>query len=300
MVSGASSLAKKFKVSEIVIGLTVVALGTSAPELVVNIISGTTGHNEVVFGNIIGSNIFNVFLILGISGVIYPLHVQKSTLKRELPFSLLMTFLLFFLVNDVLFGLGEKNRTSLFDGVLLLFFFALFLISIFSGKDKEPPTKKNDNDIKVYPPWETALRIIGGLTGLVFGGKFVVDNAVSIAETFEVSEKMIGLTIIAAGTSLPELATSAMAAYKKSSDIAMGNVIGSNIFNILLVLGSSTVISPLAYNTELNIDLFILMGGTVMLLIFMFTSNKRRLDRLEASLFLLVFIAYMIYLFMRQ
>lgn len=299
LVGGASSLAKKFNISELAIGLTIVALGTSAPELVVNIISGTNGYSDVVFGNIIGSNIFNLFLILGVSGTIFPLVVQRNTVLKEVPFSLFITLLVFFLLNDNMFSQGEElNESSRLDGIVLLVFFGLFLVYVFfnmkSGSNDE------ESNIKTYGGWGMALRIVGGLAGLIFGGKLVVDNAVDIARVFEVSEKLIGLTIIAAGTSLPELATSAMAAYKRQADIAIGNVIGSNIFNILFVLGLSTVIAPLGYNTSFNLDVYILMGGTVLLLLFMFTINKKKLDRWEAFLYLLTFIGYMVFLFMRE
>ena len=300
LVSGASSLARRFNVSELTIGLTIVALGTSAPELVVNIISGSGGHDEVVFGNIIGSNIFNLFLILGVSGTIYPLVVQRNTVTREVPFSLAVTLLLFFLLNDTMFGLGPEDNSSLMDGIILLLLFLVFLAYVFMSMKKNLPSEGEGSSIPLYSTPVVIFRIVAGLAGLGFGGNLVVANAVEMAEIFEVSQKMIGLTIVAAGTSLPELATSAVAAYKKQADIAIGNVIGSNIFNMLLVLGLSTVINPLVYNPVLNTDMYILMGGTLMLLLFMFTINKKKLDRYEALLYLVTFILYMAYLFYRQ
>ncbi|MBL6444792.1 calcium/sodium antiporter [Fulvivirga sp. 29W222] len=298
LVGGASSLAKKFNISELAIGLTIVALGTSAPELVVNIISGTEGHSDVVFGNIIGSNIFNLFLILGVSGSIYPLVVQRNTVLKELPFSLFITLLLFYLINDTMFEKGTSDQLNFFDAVILAILFGIFLAYVFLSMKSSPSGE--ESNIKIYGGLGTALRIIGGLAGLVLGGKLVVDNAVEIARIFDVSEKLIGLTIIAAGTSLPELATSAVAAYKKQADIAIGNVIGSNIFNILFVLGITGLITPLQYDPALNIDFYILLGGGVLLLLFMFTINKKKLDRWEAFLYLLTFIAYMVFLFMRK
>ena len=297
LVSGASSLAKKFNISELAIGLTIVALGTSAPELVVNIISGTAGHSEVVFGNIIGSNIFNLFLILGVAGTIYPLVVQRNTVLKELPFSLFITLLFFYLINDRLFNKGSEDMLSSWDAIILSIFFLVFLSYVFVSMKSNPDN--GPSDIKIYGGWGTTLRIIGGLGGLILGGKLVVDNAVEIAKVFEVSEKLIGLTIIAAGTSLPELATSAVAAYKKQADIAIGNVVGSNIFNILFVLGITGLITPLHYDSSLNTDLYILMGGAVLLLLFMFTVNKKKLDRREAFVYLLSFVGYMIFLFIR-
>ena len=298
LVSGASSLAKKFNISELAIGLTVVALGTSAPELVVNLISGTNGHSEVVFGNIIGSNIFNLFLILGVSGTIYPLIVQKNTVNKEVPFSLFVTVVFFFLVNDQFFNSDATNQTNLLDGIVLVVLFGLFLAYVFFNMRNQPDAI--ESEIKIYSNVTTGIRIVAGLIGLGYGGNLVVHNAIEVAEFYGVSEKMIGLTIVAAGTSLPELATSAMAAYKKQSDIAIGNVVGSNIFNILFVLGVTTIVTPLNYNSILNTDFYILMIGTLMLLLFMFTLNKKKLDRWESFLYLLTFIAYMIFLFYRK
>lgn len=299
LVGGASSLAKRFNISELAIGLTIVALGTSAPELVVNIISGANGYSDVVYGNIIGSNIFNLFLILGVSGTIYPLVVQRNTVLKEVPFSLFITLLLFFLLNDSMFGEEDAiSKSSRVDGIILMLFFGVFLTYVFFNMKSEAQTE--ESSIKVYGGWGTTLRIVGGLAGLILGGKLVVDNAVDIARAFQVSEKLIGLTIIAAGTSLPELATSAVAAYKRQADIAIGNVIGSNIFNILFVLGLSAVISPLPYNVSFNMDIYILLGGTLLLLLFMFTINKKKLDRWEAFLYLLTFIGYTVFLFIRE
>ncbi|TRX48414.1 calcium/sodium antiporter [Fulvivirga sp. M361] len=298
LVEGASALAKRFNVSELAIGLTIVALGTSAPELVVNVLSGINGHSEVVFGNVIGSNIFNLFLILGVSGTIYPLVVQKTTVVRELPFSLFITLVLYFLLNDTIFSPNASPTSSTFDGIILITLFGLFLAYIFTSM-KNDELEKNEV-VKSFSSFGIAWRIIIGLIGLGLGGKLVVDNAVEIANVYGVSQKLIGLTIVAAGTSLPELATSAIAAYKRQADIAIGNVIGSNIFNILLVLGLTTLITPLDYNPVLNTDIYILLGGTVLLLLFMFTINKKKLDRWESLLYLLTFIAYMVYLFMRK
>ena len=304
LVNGASSLAKRFNVSDIAIGLTVVAMGTSAPELVVNIISGSvedggSGANEVVFGNIIGSNIFNIFLILGISSMIYPLTVERNALWKEVPYSLLATFIFFILVNDALFFGAEKSGLDSKDGIILLVMFCLFLIYIFLNIRRNPEAEVDD--IEVHSNLKTTLMIAFGTAGLVFGGNLIVDNAITIAKFFDVSDKMIGLTILAAGTSLPELATSAVAAYHKKSDLAVGNIVGSNIFNLLLVLGATSLVhSPLIYEPSLNTDLYIVMVGTLMLFIFMFTLNKFKLDRAEGLVYLIGFIAYSYYLFVRE
>ncbi len=304
LVNGASSLAKRFNVSDIAIGLTIVAMGTSAPELVVNIISGTVisddGTHDVVFGNIIGSNIFNIFLILGVASVIYPLTVQRNALWKEIPYSLVATLIFFVLVNDVMFGLGDKNQLGTLDGVILLIMFSLFLLYIFLNLKRNPDDSDLIEDIASMPVWRTVVYIVLGIVGLAGGGRMIVDNAVEIAEAYDVSEKLIGLTILAAGTSLPELATSAVAAFQKKSDLAVGNIVGSNIFNLLLVIGVTSIIhNPIIYNVVLNVDLIIVMVGTFMLFIFMFTFKSYKLDRVEGVIYLLGFIGYMIYLFTR-
>lgn len=305
LVNGASSLAKRFNVSDIAIGLTVVAMGTSAPELVVNLISGTVttdegGTHDVVFGNIIGSNIFNIFLILGIAAVIYPLSVQKNALWKEIPYSLLATVIFFILVNDVLFFGGTANTLGLIDAIILLVMFVIFLVYIFLNLKRNPEESDLIEDIEVMGSLKTTLLIVGGIFGLVVGGKMIVDNAVEVAQMFGVSEKLIGLTILAAGTSLPELATSAVAAFQKKSDLAVGNIVGSNIFNLLLVLGVTGIVhTPLQYNPVLNMDLYMVMLGTFMLFIFMFTFDKYKLDRSEGIIYLIGFVAYMYYLFVR-
>lgn len=304
LVNGASSLAKRFNVSDIAIGLTVVAMGTSAPELVVNIISGGvqdggSGANEVVFGNIIGSNIFNIFLILGIASIIYPLTVERNALWKEVPYSLLATFIFFILVNDVMFFGADESSLSSTDGIILLIMFVLFLVYIFMNLKRNPEAEVED--IEIYGSVKTTIMLVLGIIGLVFGGQLIVDNAISIAKIFGVSDKLIGLTIIAAGTSLPELATSAVAAFHKKSDLAVGNIVGSNIFNLLLVLGTTSIIhAPLVFNPVLNTDLYIVMIGTLMLFIFMFTMNKYKLDRSEGMIYIAGFFAYSYYLFVRE
>lgn len=299
LVNGASSLAKRFNISDIAIGLTVVAMGTSAPELVVNIISGGTENHDLVFGNIIGSNIFNIFLILGVASVIYPLTVQKNALWKEIPYSLLATVMFFILVNDQLFFEKDSSSLSLWDGVILIGMFVGFLVYIFLNLQRSPDTEE-DEEIVMFGSVKTTIMIVLGIAGLVFGGRMIVDNAVTIAEYYHVSKKLIGLTILAAGTSLPELATSAVAAFHKKSDLAVGNIVGSNIFNLLLVLGVTSIIhSPLNYSPDLNIDLILVMVGTLLLFIFMFTFNKFKLDRSEGILYLLGFLAYTYYLFVR-
>jgi cation:H+ antiporter len=283
LVDGATALARRYHVSDLAIGLTLVAFGTSAPELVVNSFASYEGRHGIVFGNVIGSNLFNLFLILGMAGIITPLVVKSSTVWKEIPISLLAILLLFFLASDFSFK-AEGTLLSRMDGGLLLLMFFLFLFYVYKQMKTDPAqielASKNLTGFKLW------LFIFLGLAGLVGGGKLVIDNAVEIAKALGVSERIIGLTIIAAGTSLPELATSVVAAIKKKADIAVGNIIGSNIFNIFLILSVSSLIIPLNYDLIFNFDLYFLAGGTILLFVFMFTSRKYKLDRWEAAVLL--------------
>lgn len=295
LVNGASSAAKKYGISNLAIGLTVVAFGTSMPELIVSLVSALDGKNDASFGNVIGSNNFNLLFILGICGLIYPLVVQRNTVKYEVPLSLLAAGLLYLLVNDSLLGGDAAGSLSRIDSIILLVFFFGFLFYIYKTMSHSTDVEEGE-PIKIYSmPISIGLALLG-LVMLIGGGNLVVDSAVKIAHHFGLSEKLIGLTILAAGTSLPELATSCVAAYKKNTDIAIGNVVGSNIFNIFFILGVTGVISPMSYNAALNFDLWILMGSTVLLMIFMFTLNTRKLDRWEAAIMLLAYIVYTVYL----
>jgi len=294
LVNGASSAAKKFNVSNLAIGLTVVAFGTSTPELIVSLYSAVEGQNDASFGNIIGSNNFNLLFILGISGLIYPLSVQRNTVRYEVPISLIAALVLYILVNDQLQGTGTINMLSRLDAVVLLMCFSLFMLYAYRTMNKA--SDFDSQPIKAYSTPAAAGMVVLGLAMLVGGGTLVVDNAVSIAEFYGLSQKLIGLTILAAGTSLPELATSAVAAYRKNTDIAIGNVIGSNIFNIFFILGLTGLVHPIQYNAAMNFDLEVLGASTILLMVFMFTINPRKLDRWEAFLMLVGYIAYAVYL----
>lgn len=297
LVDGASALAKKFNVSDLAIGLTIVAFGTSAPELVVNSFASWQGYQDIVFGNVIGSNIFNLFAILGITGLITPLIVQSSTVWKEIPLSLFAAILLFFLAND--FMSAEQGLLSRLDALILLVMFGLFLYYVYKQM-KTDPTENLENDIHIYTTPKIWLLILGGLVGLVIGGRIVVNSAIEIAQYFGLSEKIIGLTIVAAGTSLPELATSVVAAIRKNADIAVGNIVGSNIFNLFLILSLSAFIRPIPYSTSFNTDIYLLVGGTIFLFAVMFVGKKHRLERVESALLLLTYVAYMIYLVMQE
>ncbi len=295
LVDGASALAKKYHISDLAIGLTIVAFGTSAPELVVNAIASYQGYSDIVLGNIIGSNNFNLFIILGIAGLIFPISVQSSTVWREIPISLIAALILLILGNEIF--ISKLTEISRYDGLILIVLFALFLLYVYKQMKTEESviiTFESKSNAKIW------ILIAGGFAGLIAGGQLVVNNSIGLATTLGVSEKIIGLTIVAAGTSLPELVTSVVAALKKNSDIAIGNVIGSNVFNILLILSISSFIRPIHFNPNFNLDIAILIGGTLFLFIAMFTGKRKKLDRWEASLLLGFYLVYTVYLVLKE
>jgi len=295
LIDGSTSLARKYHLSELTIGLTIVAFGTSAPELVVSLFASTGGHEQVLLGNVIGSNIFNLLLILGISGLISPIPIQDKTIRNEIPYSVFAGILLLVLGNDSWFS-SHENALGWYDGIVLLSFFLLFLLySYHNRRDNMAP----DVPAAVYGSAKTFLLIFSGLILLVVGGRLVVDNAVKLAYSLGVSEKLIGLTLIAGGTSLPELAASAVAAWKKRSGLAIGNVIGSNIFNILFILGSSVTITSVPYPSSFNTDVLLYLIVSLMLLATMYTGVLKQFDRWEAAIFLILYAGYITFLFMR-
>jgi cation:H+ antiporter len=296
LVEGACALAFKLAISEIVIGLVIVSFGTSAPELVVNVFSALQGKTDFSFGNIIGSNIMNIFLILGVAGLIRPLKTQKNTVWREIPFALMATLILIILCNDLWFGTGF-NMLTRSDGIIMLFFFIIFLAYSFTIA---PINSLDRPDIKPLSNPKIGFYLLLGLIGLFAGGKLIVNGAVDIAAMLGMSDKLIGLTILAMGTSLPELVTSALAAKKGKIDIAIGNVIGSNIFNIFFIIALTAIINPLPFNNILNFDLGILLFASVLLFLIMFTGKRRTLDRWEAKLFLLFYVVYAAILIIRN
>ncbi|MFC1898431.1 calcium/sodium antiporter [Candidatus Cloacimonadota bacterium] len=294
LVTGASSLAKRFSISEIAIGLTIVAFGTSAPELIVNILSSTGGHNELCFGNVLGSNIFNTLMVLGIAGIVHPIRVERNTVKKEIPFVFLGTILLLGL--SVNFG-GPGNILSRLDGFVLIISLVLFFLYVLGISKEAIPSEV---EVTLLPIPKSVIFVVIGIIGLFFGGNIVVKNSVSIARMMNVSEKFIGITIVALGTSLPELVTSVVAIKKKRYGLAMGNVIGSNLFNIFLVLGVTSIINPIVYPVSLNIDFYFLIIITLILFITMFTGKRRQLDRWEALVFILLYIFYIVFLIYRR
>lgn len=290
LVEGASSIAKKLQVSNLVIGLTVVSFGTSAPELIVAVLASAEGKSEIVIGNVLGSNIFNTLMILGISAIIYPLTVQRNTVWKEIPMSLLAALVVGITANDFLLDRAPASLISRSDGLMLLSFFIIFLYYTFnlSRKNKEQ-ADSSPNDL---PLSRSVLLVLGGLVGLILGGRWIVDGAVQIANTLGVSETIISLTIISIGTSLPELATSAVAAYKRNADIAVGNVVGSNIFNVFLIMGVGASIRPLTFNLQSNIDVGLTVFSSFLLFLFLFKENDRRLEKSEGIIFVFLYVAY--------
>ena len=295
LVKGASAIARRFNVSDLVIGLTVVAFGTSTPELFVNIVASLKGNTDIAIGNILGSNIANIFLILGIAAIVRPLVVTKGTVWKEIPFSLLAAIVIALMANDRFINgdaVSVLNRT---DGSVLLCFFVIFLYYSFGIADEIEGAAEHPSD-KHCGTAKAALLILLGLAALIIGGKWIVDGAIKIAESAGMSQSLIGLTIVAVGTSLPELATSVIAAYRGNADIAVGNVVGSNIFNLFFVLGVSSVVKPLPFKPASNIDILLVVFASVLLFGFMFAGKRRTLDRWEGVVFLAAYTVYIIVL----
>jgi len=294
LVDGASSLAKRLKVSDLVIGLTIVALGTSAPELAVNISASYKGQTGIAISNVLGSNIANILLILGVSSIIRNVTVKENTVWKEIPFSLLAAIIVFLQANDVFFGAGTKNQISRNDGLEMLAFFIIFLYYIFSIAKEENIFEDEIPKLQLSLG-KSIIYIIIGLILLPLGSDWVVNGAVRVAKFFGISEAYIGLTIVAIGTSLPEMATSIVAAYKKNSDISIGNVVGSNIFNVFLILGISSVIRPLEFSTKNNVDVVMTVLASLILFFSLFVGKKHEVERSQGILFLLIYIIYLIF-----
>ena len=298
LVTGASAIARRLKLSELMIGLTIVAFGTSAPELSVSVVSAFKGHTDIALANVIGSNICNILLILGVSSLIVPLTVTKGTVNKEIPLSLLASCVIFSMANDRLIDKAAVSSVSRSEGIVLMFFFIVFLYYSMTiakdAKEDDQQVEKERRSVFFSVSW-----IILGLLCLIVGGKWIVDGAVVMAGKLGMSENLIGLTIVAVGTSLPELATSAVAAYKRKADIAVGNIVGSNIFNIFFILAASSFFAPLPVNEHANQDMAILIIAGLMLFIFMFTLKIRILDRAEGLLFLICYAAYTVFVIQR-
>ena len=292
LVDGSSSIAKRFGISEFVIGLTIVGIGTSTPEMVVSFLSAFQGKADMAIGNIVGSNIFNTLMILGVTALIAPLTITKSNLKRDIPLNIFVTVLLILLgMNFTIFGLGQ-DQLSRIDGAILLAIFAWYLYTSF----KSDTADEDGEGIKEYKTGISVLLIVAGLGALIAGGKLFVNSATELAKMFGVSDKFIAITVMAAGTSMPELATCAVAALKGRGQLALGNVLGSNISNILLILGGSALINPLSFGGMTYVDLGVVLAGVIFILASAYMFKKKQLDRFEGIILLLMEAGYMWYL----
>ncbi len=306
LVDGASSVAKRIGVSDLSIGLTVVAFGTSMPELVVNIQSSITGATDIAIGNVVGSNTANILLILGVAALITKISVQTSTVWKEIPFALLASFALLFMANDAILDgkiVGELTRS---EGLVLIGFFLIFLWYIAGMRRNDPESA--DTGIRIRGFWSSCGFVAAGLGLLIVGGKFTVSGATTVAEALGISQALIGFTVVAVGTSLPEFATSVVAARRGNADIAVGNIVGSNIFNIFWILGVSSFIAPLPFTPAMNVDLLVTIGATILLffavhtgfvhkrLVFWKQKQGHVLERIDGAVMLLAYVAYVAFL----
>ncbi len=296
LVKGASSVAKRMKVPDLIIGLTIVAFGTSTPELAVNIMASLKDAPGMAIGNVVGSNIFNLLGILGITAMLRPINLKTSLLKFEIPFAIIAALSVIFVAGDYFID-GTPGVISKSDGMILLLFFAIFMYYIFITAKKEQLIEEEEIEkSKIYSNWLSIIFILGGLAVLVFGGDLIVKHASEIARGWGMSETVIGFTIVAVGTSLPELATSLMAAYKGNSDIAIGNVVGSCIFNVFFILGVSAVIKPLPFEAANITDTMIAAGATALVLFFGFKGRGQKIDKVEGVFLFVPYVIYVVYL----
>lgn len=294
LTDGAASIAKRFRLSDLVIGLTVLAFGTSAPELTVSLMAALKGSADIAIGNVIGSNIFNILAIVGITALIMPLTMSNSTIRIEIPLTILSSAVLFFMANDRLFDMAGENVITRTEGFVLLAFFLIFLFYTFNmSKGEESP-----GQVRQFALPLSIIMVIGGLVALVFGGDLFVDNAAMLAGRMGVSESVVAITIVAGGTSLPELVTTLVAAIKKRPGMAIGNIVGSNLFNILLILGVSSAISPIRIQGITVVDYGIFILSAILLYVFGLFFGDKTIKRFEGSILLSLFICYTVYLLM--
>ena len=298
-VEGASKLAQLLKVPPLLVGLTIVAFGTSSPEATVSIIAALEGSSEVSLGNVIGSNIVNITLVVGITAMINPLSVETATIRKEIPFTLLASVALWVLISDIALQNSGFNLITRSDGIIFLLFLAIFMYYIFEVARNNREQGAGDVPQAAGATWgKNIFLTLVGLAGIIFGGDLVVDNATGIALSIGMSETLVGLTIIAIGTSLPELITSITAALKKQSEIALGNIVGSNILNILFVLGVSATISPLVVIDKIFVDVIVMIILTVLLLIF--SRTRYKISKIEGTILVSVYITYLVYVILRN
>lgn len=301
LVDGSASIARRFGVGELVIGLTVVAFGTSAPELFANVIAAFRGSTDLAMGNIVGSNIANILLILGVTAIVYPISVKLSTTFKEIPFSMLSAAVLVILVSD---GISSgKSVLNVFDALILLSFFIIFIyymFGLFRSSQADEKEGKERRASKKIPLWQASLMSVGGIVALTIGGEAVVRSAREIGLQLGISQAMLGLTVVAIGTSLPELVTSVKAAMKRKADIAVGNVVGSNIFNIFWVLALTAMTRPIPISQGIFWDIAIVIIATIFLFLFMFTGKKQKLERWEGLMFIVLYFAYIGFTIIRE
>lgn len=296
LTDGSAALAQRFRMPEFIIGLTIVAVGTSTPELVVSVLSAIGGKSDVAIGNVVGSNIFNVFVILGICALVRPLPLTAGNIRRDIPFGVLASLLLLAVASDALLGIGEVNRIGRLDGIVMLLLYVALIGYTIRVTPRPAETAEEPEGAAAKRPmsgWLMAVMIVGGLAALVFGGELFLDGATAIARQLGVSESVIAITLVAGGTSLPELASSLVSLFKGKADMALGNVIGSNIANILLILGLSATINPLTMGGITHRDLLVVLLTSLLLFLAAFTFRRRAVDRWEGVLFLLLYGGYL-------
>lgn len=298
-VDGASKIAQALHVSPLLIGLTIVAFGTSSPEATVSIVAALEENAGVAIGNVVGSNIFNITFVVGLTALLSPLKVESETIRKEIPFTLLASTSLLILISDISLQSLSSNFITRGDGFIFLLFFAIFLYYIFEVARHSRDRIKQESAAVEEPSWgKNILFTLGGLAAIIFGGDLTVNSSTKIAYSFGMSETLVGLTIVAVGTSLPELITSVTAALKKQSEIALGNIVGSNIFNILFVLGAASVISPLAVDPKIVVDVVLMIILTIVLLIF--SRSNSQIGKIEGVILAVAYIIYMIYIILRN
>ncbi|MFC4320516.1 calcium/sodium antiporter [Litchfieldia salsa] len=298
-VEGSSKIATLLKVPPLLVGLTIVALGTSSPEATVSIIAALDGNPNLAVGNVVGSNIFNITFVIGLTALLNPLKVENSTIRKEIPFTLLASTALLVLMADVVLQSTNINLITRSDGIIFLLFFSVFMYYIIEVALSSRETNSQDTQVQEKGTWGKNIVItIAGLAAIIYGGNLVVQSSTKIAISLGMSETLVGLTIVAVGTSLPELITSVTASIKKQSEIALGNIVGSNIFNILFVLGSTSVIAPLPFDSKMFADVIFMIAFTVVLLIF--SNSRSRIGRYEGLTLAIAYIVYMVYIIIRN
>ncbi len=299
LVKGAIELAYLYHLPEILIGMSILALGTSLPELIVCIVAINRGFSDMVFSTLIGANIFNLYAILGLIGLIFPFYLSNTVIFKEIPLMILATLIIVVITNDQLLFDASENVISQTEGQILLFCFSLFVLMVFLNLRKGGFSRIKFEEDQSARKWQIFIWISGGAVATAFGGELIVDEATRLIQRFELTQRFFGITVIAFFTSLPELATSAIAVYKRKPGLAFGNILGSTMFNFLFVLGVSALINQLDFNKGFNFDLNFFLFGTILLFVGMFSGKMKKLDRWQSFFFLLFFVAYLYFVWVR-